>query len=292
MPSLPNARAVAVMAAAAALILTVSACTPAASAPVTASTSTNAATGLPSAHVHGLSVNGQTGQVLLATHDGLFDMSRKPAVKIGPTNDLMGFTATMDQGVFYASGHPGQDSTLPNPVGLIKTTDGGKTWEQLSRQGESDFHALTTTKSGIVAYDGTVQTSPDGKTWKPSAAKFMPAVLAGTPQSDIVLATTSEGIQRSSDGGTTWALQRKAPVIQFAAFASAKDAVGIAPDGTVYYSPDAGITWKRTGRIDSQVQALAATEGADGNPWIWAATTTGLVVSTDGGATLRPSDAD
>jgi photosystem II stability/assembly factor-like uncharacterized protein len=120
----------------------------------------------------------------------------------------------------------------------------------------------------------------------------MPAVLAGTPQSDIVLATTSEGIQRSSDGGTTWALQPKAPVIQFAAFASAKDAVGIAPDGTVYYSPDAGITWKRTGRIDSQVQALAATEGADGNPWIWAATTTGLVVSTDGGATLRPSDAD
>ncbi|MEC5182287.1 hypothetical protein [Arthrobacter sp. CG_A4] len=49
-------------------------------------------------------------------------MSTKPAVKIGPANNLMGFTAAMDQGVFYVSGHPGQDSLLPSPPGLIKTS--------------------------------------------------------------------------------------------------------------------------------------------------------------------------
>lgn len=111
--------------------------------------------------------------------------------------------------MFYASGHPGKDSTMPNPLGLIKSTDGGKTWEQVSRQRESDFHALTTTKSGIVGFDGTMRTSTDGTTWKPAAAGFTPAVLAGNPYSDTVLATTPEGVQRSADAGTTWTWSRR-----------------------------------------------------------------------------------
>ncbi len=107
-----------------------------------------------------MSVNDDTSQILLATHDGLFDVTKQPASKIGGTNDLMGFTAGKD-GIFYASGHPpGPGSDLPNPpLGLIKSTDGGQTWEKLSRQGESDFHALTTSKSGIIAFDGQLRSS-------------------------------------------------------------------------------------------------------------------------------------
>ncbi|MDN4643953.1 F510_1955 family glycosylhydrolase [Arthrobacter sp. PsM3] len=286
-PPIPRPR-LAAATTAAALILALSACTPA------SPSISSAAAGLPSAHVHvhGLSVNGETGQVLLATHAGLLDMSKKTAAKIGPTNDLMGFTAEMDEGVFYASGHPGSDSTLPNPLGLIRTGDGGKTWEQLPRQGESDFHALTTTKSGIVAFDGALRTSTDGKTWKTVDAGFVPAVLAGNPYSDTVLATTQEGVQRSTDGGATWVLDKAAPVVQFAAFASAREAVGVEPGGAVHYSPDGGATWIRKGQISGAVQAVAATEGSNGNPWIWAATSTEIQVSTDGGATFRPSSAD
>jgi hypothetical protein len=288
--SSPRHRPVAALAAASALLFTLSACSPGASGAPGAAPST-AASSLPSSHVHGLSVNSETGQILLATHEGLFDISKNTSVKIGPTNDLMGFTAAMDEGVFYASGHPGKDSTLPNPLGLVKSTDGGKNWEQVSRQGESDFHALATTKSGIVGFDGTMRTSTDGKTWKTAAAGFAPAVLAGNPYSDTVLGTTPEGVQRSADAGNTWTLVPAAPVIQFAAFASAAEAAGVAPDGTVYISADGGLTWKRTGKIDGSVQAVAASEGSEGSPWIWAATTAGLVVSTDGGATFRPADA-
>ena len=284
-------------AAAAALVLTLSACSPSAAdqAPGTgpeSSAEPGAASGLPSTHVHGLSVNDETGQVLLATHEGLFDMSRDPAVKIGPTNDYMGFTAAGDPDVFYASGHPGAGSDLPNPLGLLKSTDGGQTWEQLSRQKESDFHALAATASGIVAFDGTLRTSTDGTTWRTVAADFMPAVLAAHPAGDIVLATTTDGLQRSTDGGTTWTLNAAAPVIQFAAFAGAGEAVGVAPDGTVYHSPDAGVSWAKTGTIDGVVQAIAATQAPEGTPQIWAATATDLLVSTDGGATFRPSAAD
>lgn len=288
--SLKRSRIIAVSAASLSLALSLAACAPSIDPTADTPSSAGSATGLPSARIHGLSVNGETGQVLLATHEGLFDVSKKPAVRLGPTNDLMGFTAALEQSVFYASGHPGPGSDLPNPLGLVKTSDGGATWEQLSRQGESDFHALTATKSGIVAFDGALRASPDGKTWTTIAADFAPAALAGNPYSDTVLATTVDGVQRSTDSGATWVLDKAAPVVQFAAFASASEAIGVAPDGTVHYSSDAGATWSRTGQIQGQVKAIAATEGSEGKPWIWAATSTGLVVSTDGGAGFRPSD--
>ncbi|RAX44423.1 exo-alpha-sialidase [Arthrobacter sp. AQ5-06] len=284
-------RSASAAAAATALLLTVAACTPASPPAASTAAPTNSATGLPSSHIHGLTVNRETDQVLLATHDGLYDVTAQPATKIGGTNDLMGFTAGPDQGVFYASGHPGPGSDLPNPMGLIKSTDGGKSWEQLSRQGESDFHALTSARSGIVAFDGTLRTSPDGKTWSAVAARFIPAALAADPFSDTVLATTRDGVQRSTDGGKTWALAPAAPVIQFVTFASPTEAIGVEPDGSVHYSADGGTTWSRTGRIEGEVQAIAAVEGSGASPWVWAATSTGLVVSTDGGATFRPSDA-
>jgi len=291
LPTSRRFRRTAIPSAATALVLALAACAPSPAPATGAPGPAGVATGLPGGHIHGLSVSAETGQVLLATHDGLFDVSKNPAAKIGGTNDLMGFTAATEPGVFYASGHPGKSSSLPNPLGLIKTSDGGKTWEQLSRQGESDFHALTTTKSGIVAFDGELRITADGKTWKTVPAGFVPAGLSGNPYNDAVLATTQQGVQRSTDGGATWTLGQGAPVVQFAAFANAKEAIGVEPGGTVHYSADGGATWTAKGQLSGEVQAIAAAEGSDGNPWIWAATSTGLVVSTDGGTTFRASDA-
>ncbi len=280
-------RYAAAAAAASVLLLAVSACAPASPGASGIPAPTTSASGLPSSHVHGLSVNRETDQVLLATHDGLFDVTTRPAIKIGGTNDLMGFTAGPEQGVFFASGHPGPGSDLPNPLGLIKSTDGGKSWQQLSRQGESDFHALTVAKSGIVAFDGTLRTSPDGKTWSVQAAGFVPAALAADPMSDTVLATTQDGVQRSIDGGKTWALNPAAPVIQYVTFASPTTVIGVEPGGAVHRSADGGATWSPTGRIDGQVQAIAAMEGPGADVRVWAATSTGVVVSPDGGATFQ-----
>lgn len=244
--------------------------------------------GLPDAHVHGLSVNGTTGQLLLATHDGLYDVSKSPAAKIGPTNDLMGFTDAGSPDILYASGHPGQGSVDPAPLGLIASTDGGKTWEPLSRQGKSDFHALTATRSGVIAFDGDLLISPDGKSWKSVSVDFHPAALAGHSGSDTVLATVPDGLRRSTDGGATWSKVQAAPVIQFAAFASAQNAVGIAPNGTVYRSDDGGSTWTAKGRPAGPVQAVSATQSADDMVHIWVATADGLEASTDGGLSFAP----
>lgn len=287
MLSLPRRRCPGAAATAAVLIMSLAACAPAASI----STSTSAAghaDGLPGGHVHGIAANGETGQILLATHEGLFDISRTPAAQIGPSNDLMAFTSVHDNGIYYASGHPGKGSTLPNPLGLIKSGDGGKTWEPLSLQRESDFHALTATKRGIVAFDGTLMTSPDGMNWTTVATAFTPAALAGNAHSDTVLATTPEGLQRSTDAGASWALNESAPILQYAAFASTSDVVGVEPDGRVQVSADGGATWTPKGRTTSGVEAIAAVKNQDGPLRIWAATVDGVEMSKDGGATFAP----
>ena len=43
--------------------------------------------------------------------------------------------------------HPGESQVGPPSVGLIQSTDGGRSWTGLSLSGEADFHALE--------YDGT-----------------------------------------------------------------------------------------------------------------------------------------
>ncbi|POH71839.1 hypothetical protein CVS27_18770 [Arthrobacter glacialis] len=246
-------------------------------------------------HVHGISVDPASTRILLATHDGLYDATGDPAVKVGDSNiDLMGFAATAEPDVLYASGHPGPGSSLPNPVGLIRSDDAGKTWESDSRAGESDFHALTVSGHTIVALDGHLRTSTDGTSWSTSSATFTRAALTGSPASTVVLATTENRVQRSTDSGTTWQAVPKSPIIQYAALVRSTnkaptDAVGIAPDGSVFVSDDTALTWTTSGTITGQVEALTAAESETGELTIWAATTTAVQVSTNGGATFRPA---
>lgn len=289
MPVLPPRRTrstAAIVSVAAAMTLLLPACSaPAQSPQPTVSPLTTA---LPDAHVHGLSADPATGQLLLATHDGLFDVTGSAAMKVGPTNDLMGYAAAGEPDVLYASGHPGPGTGGPDSLGLIKSTDGGRTWAPLSRQGDSDFHALAVTGSGFVAFDGTLRTSMDGTSWKAVGVDFRPAALAGHPGSGTVLATAQDGLRRSTDGGATWAKVPGSPVIQFAAFASVQTAIGAAPDGVVYRSEDGGATWKAAGKPSGPVQAVAATRTQDGPLRIWVATAQGLEMSTDGGQTFSP----
>ncbi|RAN69478.1 hypothetical protein B5P43_35785 [Bacillus sp. SRB_336] len=80
--------------------------------------------------------------------------------------------------------------------------------------------------------------------------------------------------------------------MQFVAFATGSGkapvrAAGVMPDGAVHTSTDAGLTWTPTGQLTGQVEAITATEGAGGKPWISAATTDGVLVTKDGGATFQ-----
>ncbi len=267
-----------------ALAVLLTACSgPLSSPAATTAEDTAVASGYPSGHIHGMSVDPVTNRILLATHDGLFDVSRSPAEQIGPTIDLMGFTTATD-GTLYASGHPGPGSDLPDPVGLITSADQGRTWLPMSRQGESDFHALAVTADGLIGHEGRIITSADGQRWAVTTDDVPAYNLAGAPDG-TVLATTEDGLYRSVDSGVTWTIVPGAPMLIFSTFVGAT-AVAVTPDGTVHTSPDAGLTWEQQGSVDGEPAAIAAAQMSDDLHRIWVATADGIQVSSDSGQTF------
>lgn len=236
---------------------------------------------VPDSHVHALGIDPGDDQVLAATHDGLFELGPDGPTRVGPVIDLMGF-AVVGPGHYVASGHPGPGTDMPNPVGLIESTDGGSTWSALSRQGESDFHSLAAWTKGVLAVGDGVERSEDRQSWTRLGGPADVYDLA-SPDGISVLATTPAGPQRSADSGTTWQPLEEAPLLALVEFVTPLRAVGVTPDGAVASSDDAGATWELQGRVDGgQPQALAAADDGNGTR-VLVLTQDGVQSSEDGG---------
>lgn len=170
-------------------------------------------------HVHGLAYSADGRQLVIPSHNGLAvyaggRWSKAP----GPTHDYMGFSATRD--ALYSSGHPARGSGLVNPFGLIKSTDGGKTWQKLGLEGESDFHHLATSYATNAVYvvneepnsrmrePGIYYTLADGMRWQRADASGLRArlnALAVHPKDPkIVAAGTEEGLYLSRNSAGTF----------------------------------------------------------------------------------------
>ena len=171
-------------------------------------------------HVHGLaySVDGQ--RLMIPSHEGLavFEHGRWSKAA-GPAHDYMGFAATRD--ALYSSGHPAPGSALTNPFGLIKSRDGGKTWQQLGLTGESDFHTLATSygtdavyvlnhaPNSRMAQAGIYYTLNDGLEWTRAAAQGLGPKLADLSvhptDASLVAAGTDDGLYLSRNFGASFA---------------------------------------------------------------------------------------
>ena len=235
---------------------------------------------LPAAHVHGVARDPGSGNVVVATHEGLYVYEGTKPNRVGPVIDLMGFTVA-GPGHYYASGHPGTATDLPQPVGLIESRDAGKTWAVLSRGGQSDFHALTTAGSSVVGFDGEVRATTDGRTWVDGALDGEPRTLTGSRDSSTVLATTKEGLMRSTDSGVSWRWEDQAPWLLMAAFGDGDSVVGLTPYGEVYTSSDAGKQWHATNLVTPDAQALHVS-GSGKDLEILVASGRSLLASTGG----------
>ena len=170
-------------------------------------------------HVHGLAYSPDGKRLMIPSHHGLAVYENgKWSKASGPQHDYMGFAATAQN--LYSSGHPAHGSGLVNPFGLLRSRDGGTTWDKLGLEGESDFHLLATgwhtnavyvwnaAPSSRIAQPGLAYTLNDGFAWKPARATGLegePRALAVHPDDAATVAiATASGVFLSRDSGESF----------------------------------------------------------------------------------------
>ncbi|MBT2690865.1 hypothetical protein J7I93_22255 [Bacillus sp. ISL-47] len=172
-------------------------------------------------HIHGMGYPGNQGKLFFAAHDGLkvYDNGKWYKTK-EENNDYMGFNATKDG--FYTSGHPGQDSSLPNPLGIQKSTDDGQTLEQIAVEGETDFHLMgvgyekpmiflmNLQKNSIMEAGRFYLSEDNATTWKEVSANGLDdkllSVAVHPQKANYLAASGQQGIYLSKDKGENFEL--------------------------------------------------------------------------------------
>ncbi|MDP8976542.1 MAG: exo-alpha-sialidase, partial [Actinomycetota bacterium] len=195
------------------------------------------------AHVHGLGINPSNGDLYAASHFGLFRVPRGgKAERVGNlVQDTMGFTV-VGPDHFLASGHPDlDDQRLRKPgrpplLGLIESTDGGRSWELVSLLGEADFHSLVAAHGNVYGYDSTggrFMVSPDGKQWETRSGLAVGDFAVDPADAERLVAMTERGLVESGDGGRSWA-PMDGPKLAFLSWCADQGLWGVSPTGETY----------------------------------------------------------
>ena len=167
------------------------------------------------AHLHGMGFSSDGGQLFITAHDGfrVYEKGRWLIPDL-PINDYMGYSPTNSG--FYSSGHPGPASKQINPLGLVKSTDGGQTLTALGFVGQSDFHLMgvgyethaiyvLSPERNAILNVGLSYSLDDGKTWHQSQAGGVVGnilqIAVHPTQDNIVALATDSGLFLSTDYG-------------------------------------------------------------------------------------------
>jgi hypothetical protein len=237
-------------------------------------------------HVHGLGVDPADNTLYVASHNGVFritgDGERERVAD--RWQDTMGF-AVVGPGHFLGSGHPDlTEEDLPSSLGLIESTDGAETWEEVSLLGDADLHAIEPVGDRIYAYDshtGSLVTTTNRTDWDTIVTQPLYDLAANAADPATVYATTDQGILVSSTNQGEPVEVAGAPTLTGMDWQPDGPLVGVAPDGAVMVTDDPTTgQWRKAGALDGPAEAVDTIA----DRW-HAATATGVYESTDDGAT-------
>ena len=239
-------------------------------------------------HVHGLGVNPADGALFVASHNGLFraapgDDRARPVGTTG--KDIMGFSI-IGPNRFLGSGHPGDTENLPPSLGLIASTDAGRTFRPVSLLGEADFHVLRGAGARIYGFDSTsgrfLVSGDAGRTWSQRRPPGTLIDLAIEPRDpDRLVASTDDGLFASGDAARGW--QRLGKQIALVTWPAPERRLVLNQEGEVSVSSDGGRRFRPAGVVPGEPVALMGT----GNDLYVALDDNRIMHSADGGAMWR-----
>lgn len=220
-------------------------------------------------HVHGLGIDPSDRNILyIATHGDFYQsINGGPPVKVDKQRaDYMAFNAPTNAGIpLYASGHPATGGN----TGLIKSTDGGKTWQQVATilDPPVDFHAMTVSKSNpeiIIGFDsagrGLFKTIDAGQNWQTlQFPEYMSALAISPTDPNVVFAATGKGIYQSTDGANNWAqIDQYKGLLMFTVAFDEKESLYASTDQFgLSKSSDFGKTWEKINSPNLTIMSIA-----------------------------------
>lgn len=168
-------------------------------------------------HAHGIGYSADGSQILVPDHFGIAVYSEGRWSRVpGAPNDFMGFVVTRD--FLFSSGHLAGSRGADNPLGLIRSGDGGRSWTTLGFEGMAEFHLVAAgyftnavyvhnaepnalmPRTGIYRMMGERLVG-----WRAAAGRGLEgelAMLTAHPRESATLAAaTSAGVFVSRDGG-------------------------------------------------------------------------------------------
>jgi hypothetical protein len=226
--------------------------------------------------VGSLAVNPADDKLWMSTNTGLFRVAggrREPAKVTGTLTTPDGGGEVSEQLVvrftgpdqLLASGHPASSETgLPPALGLIRSTDAGKSWTSVSELGTADFHAIERSGDALVgALFGQAQvlvSRDEGRTWATRAAPGALIDLAVHPADPARwVATTADGVYLSRDEGNTWRPVDPTPN-SYLAWPQPDVLYRLDPGGPLQLSRNGGTSWEEIGSTGGEPQALVAAD--------------------------------
>jgi hypothetical protein len=168
-------------------------------------------------HAHGIGFSADGSQILVANHYGIAVYGDGRWSKIpGRPNDYMGFVVTRE--FIFTSGHREGSRGAANPLGLLRSGDGGRSWTALGLEGAVEFHLVAAgyltnavyvynaepnavmPRSGIYRMMGERLVG-----WRSASAHGLEGELgmltAHPTESETIAAATTAGLFVSRDGG-------------------------------------------------------------------------------------------
>lgn len=246
--------------------------------------------------INSLEIDPSGDGLLMTTNRGLFHVANDDATPIrsvvktpdgsSPVGQFLAIAASGD-GNLLGSGHPDHRRSVAGFLGLLRSTNDGRTWSVVSRYSIADLHVIRTLNGSIYAYDaflpGVIVSDDHGKDWNERTAPptHIIDMVVDPSDPDHMLISSKQEIFRSTDGGESWS-----------SAAGASDASMEWPvpeslyraddDGLVYVSHNHADSWQVVGHVDGSVRALKAA----GPEELYAALSDATILhSTDGGKT-------
>ncbi len=221
-------------------------------------------------HIHHVKVIEK--KVLVLTHEGLFELVSKNDMKLVGKDriDVMGFT-TLGK-VFFASGHPAAGSKAPNPIGLVKSIDGGLSWKAVSLVGKVDFHFLEGARTDLYGADSQsgdlLHSANSGKTWSSLGVNTFADIAVSPEMSGMAIALKNSELLLTESAFKTSSKIKSA--LKFTQIEWSKSGLYSLSGNSLYKSTNIGKTWTKQstfkgapGILSASDQMMLVTVGSD-----------------------------